>query len=243
MKAIYEPKGRAKEYAELACNLYTGCAHDCRYCWAPNVLHKTREEFHEVKLRPGILEVLERDCKRMAGDPREILFCFTCDPYPPFDKAGCLDVTTPALRICARHNMHAIVLTKAGTRAAYSFDLLKQHGFRFGTSLSFVLDEHRREWEPNAASVENRIEAIQQAHERGIQTWVSIEPVIYAAEALRVIQATAPFVDHFKIGKLNHMPEREKEIDWTGYARAAKALLESLGKSYYIKNDLRKFLD
>ena len=35
MNAIYEPKGAAREYAELACNLYTGCNHGCLYCYAP----------------------------------------------------------------------------------------------------------------------------------------------------------------------------------------------------------------
>ena len=28
---IYEPKGRAREYAPLACNLAVGCVHRCVY--------------------------------------------------------------------------------------------------------------------------------------------------------------------------------------------------------------------
>ena len=40
MKPIYEPKGKAKEYGDLAINIYTGCPHNCFYCFAPNVLHK-----------------------------------------------------------------------------------------------------------------------------------------------------------------------------------------------------------
>ena len=40
MKPIYEPKGKAKEYGDLAINIYTGCPHYCFYCFAPNVLHK-----------------------------------------------------------------------------------------------------------------------------------------------------------------------------------------------------------
>lgn len=27
MKPIYEPKGKAKEYGDLAINIYTGCPH------------------------------------------------------------------------------------------------------------------------------------------------------------------------------------------------------------------------
>ena len=37
MKIIYEPKGKALEYAPLACNLYKGCPHGCRYCYGPTL--------------------------------------------------------------------------------------------------------------------------------------------------------------------------------------------------------------
>ncbi len=32
MNVVYEPKGRAREYSELACNLYRGCTHDASVC-------------------------------------------------------------------------------------------------------------------------------------------------------------------------------------------------------------------
>ena len=32
-KAIYRPKGRAREYSPWACNLYVGCQNDCTYCF------------------------------------------------------------------------------------------------------------------------------------------------------------------------------------------------------------------
>ena len=31
MKPIYEPKGKAREYADLALNIYTGCPNGCEY--------------------------------------------------------------------------------------------------------------------------------------------------------------------------------------------------------------------
>ena len=36
MKPIYEPRGAAKEYGDLALNIYTGCPHRCFYCFAPS---------------------------------------------------------------------------------------------------------------------------------------------------------------------------------------------------------------
>ena len=38
MSIIYEPSGMAKEYSPYACNLYIGCSHRCKYCYAPHTL-------------------------------------------------------------------------------------------------------------------------------------------------------------------------------------------------------------
>lgn len=76
------------------------------------------------------------------------------------------------------------------------------------------------------------------AHQRGIPVWVSLEPVIDPEESLELIRRTAPFVDLFKVGTLNHHP-LAKAIDWAGFGAAAETLLQALGKDYYIKDDLR----
>lgn len=83
MKPIYEPKGKAKEYGDLAINIYTGCPHNCFYCFAPNVLHKDRKTFHsEVKPRENIVEAVKKQLKDENISEKLIHLCFTCDPYP-----------------------------------------------------------------------------------------------------------------------------------------------------------------
>ena len=32
-KALYTPKGAAMEYGRIGCNFYTGCPHECEYCY------------------------------------------------------------------------------------------------------------------------------------------------------------------------------------------------------------------
>jgi DNA repair photolyase len=60
MRVIYLPKGRALEYAPLAVNLYNGCPHGCRYCYAPAMMHTTRKAWHVAAVpRKGILDALE----------------------------------------------------------------------------------------------------------------------------------------------------------------------------------------
>lgn len=245
MKAIYEPRGRAAEYAPLACNLYRGCTHGCRYCYVPRCLHASKESFHaEVRERRGVLDAFARDAEKLAGDPREILFCFTSDPYPERCPSS---ATRWALMRAGLNNLRATVLTKAGKRAMRDFDILKEHGFTFGTSLVFIDDELRAKYEPHAAPVAERLTALAAAKTAGLRTWVSVEPVVVPAEALRVIALCADIVDHWKIGKLNHGPHLdgelagiEREVDWKRFYVELIGTLQSLNADYYIKADLRK---
>ena len=81
-----------------------------------------------------------------------------------------------------------------------------------------------------------KIRAIQTAHDRGIKTWVSLEPVIDPGQALRVIRELHPIVDHWKIGKINHWPGID--VDWIAFREEVRALLDDLGADYYLKKSL-----
>lgn len=238
MPIIYEPKGRAMEYSPLAANLYTGCVHGCKYCYAPAVLRKKRESFHsnDVQPRLKILERLETDCIKMTGDIRQILLCFACDPYQPIVLG---DITRDALLILEKYDMNVAILTKGGMRASRDFDILERNGWSFGTSMTFSHNNFIEEWEPRAADVNSRVEAIRLAHKMGIRTWLSLEPVISVGQTLWLISFLKGDVDHWKIGKLNHMPKIERDIDWSSFLILVEKYLA--GESYYIKKDLEAF--
>ena len=93
--------------------------------------------------------------------------------------------------------------------------------------------------EPNAAPTSERMYALREAHNKGIRTWVSLEPVYHPEDTFALIDATLGFVDCYKVGKLNYMPEA-KEVDWRKFAVEVEEKLKSTGKEYYIKSDLRK---
>ena len=234
MKAIYEPKGKAKEYAELAVNLYSGCPHKCLYCFAPKIAHKKPGDFHRnVKVRDKIIEKIDHDCIELAGlEQPPILLCFICDPYPHGYETT---VTRQAIETIKRYELNFTVLTKAGEAAERDFDLYED-GDSFGCTLTLASS-----WESEAGSHYGRVMALFHAQERGIQTWASLEPVIYPKRTLRIIERTAPFVDHYKLGKLNYHPHA-KTIDWADFTKRAVELLESLSKSYYVKESLREYL-
>jgi DNA repair photolyase len=242
-QVIYEPSGKAREYNPLACNLYSGCSHGCVYCYAPDATHQDRKRFYsEVKPRVGILEKLQIDADKLRfawlrpEDP--ILLCFTCDPYQPIDNR--LQITRQAIQILKADGLNVKILTKGGFFAERDFDLLGD-GDWFGVTLTCDNAVDSVKWEPIAALPSERIASLRHAHERGLKTWVSLEPVLYPDQVMHLIDMTHDFVDQYKVGVLNYHP-RAKEIDWPKFGRDAVAKLESVKATYYLKNDLKKYL-
>ena len=241
MNVVYEPRGRAREYSELACNLYRGCTHGCRYCYAPACMRTTGEKWHaKAEPRKDILRLLEKDAQRLQGDSRSILFCFLSDPYQPLERTERL--TRQALEIMAKHRLNNQVLTKGcADLILEDMGLMKTARTQLGITLCFADDDARRDWEPNASTVDDRLNVLKTAHKAGIFTWVSLEPVINPNHALAVIRMAHPYVNFWKVGKLNHMKEYERTVDWGKFLFDAETLLTKLGAKYYIKNDLQSF--
>ena len=237
MPIIYEPRGKAREYAPLAANLYKGCAHACVYCFAPEATFCDRKTFSSpeyIQPRPGILAALEQEARKLAGDPREILLSFTCDPYQPLEKT--MKLTRMALKDLMANNLTVTILTKGGAWGLLrDLDLLKLNP-RNAWSTTLTLDDPASslEWEPGAPLPADRIESLRLAHDAGIKTWVSFEPVIDPGAVYRLLEATADFVDFYRVGKLNYHPLAQK-INWLAFREKIEGMLKSLGKSYMFK--------
>ena len=251
LRIIYEPRGRALEYAPLAVSLYRGCSHGCTYCFAPDSTRTSIEKFQKPYYRKDSLFLLKQDCKQMfkAGDQREVLVSFTTDPYQPLNEG--IPVTRRAIEIFRRYGIHFTVLTKGGLRSTCNFDLMASRPdlCRYGTTLTFDNPEDSRYFEPNAALPHERITALTCAHDRGIRTWVSLEPVIYPEQTIHLIQVTLNhrdkcpgIVDEYRIGKINHVECNITDQEWRQFVHDAKALLDEHHCRYIFKRDLQPYL-
>lgn len=220
MRTIYKPTGAAKEYGDYALNIYTGCPHNCFYCFAPSVLHKDRAAFHtNVKPRENIVEETAHYIKSKNFTGNLVHLCFTCDPYP----TGYDDSTTrEIIKLLKSSGNHVQILTKGNGSA--DFDLLDGEDW-YGITL-----------DGSEGIAPKRAEILLEAHEKGIKTWVSFEPVVNAETVLSQIELVAPFVDKVKIGKLNYHPS---DINWKEFGTKAETLCKKLGVNYYIKDSLR----
>ncbi len=189
--------------------------------------------------RANIIERLRKDAPQAAlTSPKgDVLLCFTCDPYQPIDTIHRL--TRQAIEILHDNNFTVAILTKGGKRAERDFDLLSPKD-SFAVTLTFLDEQNSIKWEPKAAIPEERIESLKKAHDLGIKTWVSLEPVINPDATMEVIRQTHTFVDLYKVGKINYH-KIEESIDWSMFLRNVKTILEAYGSQYYIKKDLRVY--
>lgn len=230
MKVVYEPKGPAREYSELAVSLYRGpCPCRCRYCYAPNIMRLKGEKLalwlaSEFGPRKNILKMLESDCRKLQaqGDEREILASFMHDlpRYP--------SVLFDAMMIFSNYGRRITVLTKRPTLMRGRLEYFREHGFRLATSLSWRDDEFRLSWEPYADSVRDRIEMLREARAHGVGTWVSVEPVIDPEQALGAVESVMSLTDEIRVGGMNattvELRQIKKTMDWVKFVADLKAL-------------------
>lgn len=237
MKPIYKPSGKAKEYGDYAINIYTGCPHSCYYCYAPSVLHKGKSAFGtDVMPREGIVDAVAKQLLTGGIKDKLIHLCFTCDPYPVNHDTT---ATREIINIIKNTGNHVQILTK-GSDITRDFDLLDSSDWFGATYTGYDSVFNRSSTEPLASPPYIRLNALKIAHNCGINTWVSMEPVISAMDVLNILELKPDYIDRYKIGKLNYYPS---DINWKAFGTRAEQICKANHLDYYIKDDLRREME
>lgn len=210
-KTIYEPKGKAGEYAKYACNFYNGCSNGCNYCYLKKgVLSKTLGgDFPTLKKcfkdESHALEIFEKELKANLQELQNhgLFFSFTTDPMLP----ETINLTLRAMQLCCFSDIPIKILTKCVDFVynvgeinfkKVSFEQLF-FLFKSNISIGFTLTGND-ELELNASTNAERIEAMRKLHKAGIKTFASIEPIINVDSSLKMINEAIGYCDLFKIG-------------------------------------------
>jgi DNA repair photolyase len=123
-----------------------------------------------------------------ADGNRAVIYCSTTDPYQVLfhpDPVKRKELATAAERlvvrslelILGRSTLNVRILTRSPL-AKRDFDLFKKFGKRllFGMSLPTLRDDLARIYEPKAPSPTQRLAALKQAKEAGLQVYVAMAP-------------------------------------------------------------------
>jgi len=211
-KLIYQPKGKAREYAPWACNLFNGCSNRCSYCYNRHgrgkaLLGKDEPTPKGNRAIDDMLLLYEKELllykDRILADGKGLFFSFVSDPMLKETWFYYIGVMVRAMLA----NIPCVMLTKCVPNDKCMNFLATCKGIKVGFTLTGC-----DELEPGASTNHERIECIKYLAEHETKTWASIEPVISITQSFKMIQeAYCAGCREFKIGllsgKKNYTPE------------------------------------
>ena len=211
--------GRSRvEYAGRSANLYVGCAHDCKYCYArPYSIRRRWVEddaaWSIVRPVADMLDHIRRETKRRPERLGEVHLCFMTDLFMYDPETGDCheEIALDTLSAISALNSAGVPVSTL-TKGVYPFDdvdwLHPQN--RYGITVVSLNEDFRAEWEPGAAPIRRRIESREALADDGMRTWVSIEPyptpnIDPTAGNIIELLENLPFVDEVVLGKMNYV--------------------------------------
>ncbi len=155
--------------SKLTFNPYTGCDHNCFYCYASSYIPK----FYSCRPKKDLISKLRREASRLRGEIVSI--ANSSDPYPNIEAK--LGLTRKCLEILSVSNCRIQIITKS-TLVTRDVDLLKRTAATVALTITTEDDNIARLMEPNAPLPTKRIETAKILIEEGIPVSARIDPII-----------------------------------------------------------------
>ncbi len=182
-------------------NPYTGCQHNCTYCYARFMKRFTGHkepwgQFVDVKVNAP--ELLRKEITRKT--PARVWVSGVCDPYQPLE--GKYRLTRQCLEILVENNWPVSIQTRSPLVLRDLDILAESKGLEVGLSITTADDSIRKIFEPNAPPIQSRINALAELHQAGLRTFVMIAPILPHAEPLG--ELLAGNVDYVLTDRMNY---------------------------------------
>lgn len=200
---VLKPSGTGFEWC---INQYHGCAHGCLYCYGMTIGRMNYADWIQSKPRKDVIQNLQKDIhnlrqSNLLGKVRDIFVGSVTDSYQPLELEHKL--TGQIIEILIQNELPFTILTKSNL-ILRDIDLLKSYKqCRAGITLTSLDDSFRKTLEPGTGRCDNRIQVLQILKKNGIQTYVSVEPIMPVREAdpIAIVQKVRDVVDLFEFGK------------------------------------------
>lgn len=154
---------------KLTFNPYTGCDHQCIYCYATSYI----PNFRDCKPKKELLTTLKREAAKLCGET--ISLSNSSDPYPRAEASEGL--TRRCLEILVESNCKIQIITKSNL-VTRDDDLLVRVPSTVALTITTDDDALAKILEPFAPSPSQRLRAAQDLLKAGIPVVVRIDPII-----------------------------------------------------------------
>ncbi|HTO22070.1 MAG TPA: radical SAM protein, partial [Spirochaetia bacterium] len=159
---------------------YMACGHGCAYCDGRAERYWVQGEFdRDIVVRENIAALLAREVPRLRERAPVALGSGITDAYQPLERSRGL--TAECARILAEHDLPACVLTKSSlvARDLDTWDAVNRRaGFILNLSIATLDESVRRQFEPGASSIAERLETVRAFRARGIPVGVMAMPLL-----------------------------------------------------------------
>ncbi|MBI9031339.1 radical SAM protein [bacterium] len=233
------------EYGDYTINHVLGCYHGCLYpCYAFLLAKrfgkvKSYEEWCEPAIVGNALTLLRKEIPKMKDRITSVQLCFTTDPFM-LGYPEVIEMSIKIIDMLNKNDIPVVALTK-GILPTKLEDYSKSN--IYGITLISLDEDFRKIMEPNAASYSDRINSLRYLHEKGFNTWVSIEPYptpnIIEQDIYKILDEIN-FVDKIIFGRLHY---NSKVSQYKGYKEFYNELADIVvkycidnGIDYHIKN-------
>lgn len=200
------------EYSDFCINHVEGCSHGCRFpCYAMMLkkrcgVIKSYQDWIKPKLVLNALELLEKEIPKYKDKIKFVHLCFSTDPFM-YKQPEVINLTLKIIERLNRDNIRCVVLTKG----VYPKDLknIKRYGDKseYGITLVSLDSDYKERIEPHSAPFKKRIKSLKRLHNKGLKTWISMEPYptpnIVKQDIHKILEKIS-FVDKIIFGKLNY---------------------------------------
>jgi len=232
------------EYGDFTINHAEGCAHGCKYpCYAFLMAKrfgkvKNYQEWIEPKIVGNALELLDKELSRYRARIKSVHLCFSTDPFM-YDFREIKDLSLQIIDRLNKNSIKCTVLTK-GILPLELAELSPEN--EYGITLVTLDEKYRQKYEPYAAPISERLEALYRLYLKGKKTWISIEPYptpnIMEQDFETILKAVT-FADKIIFGRLNYNSEVSKYPRYKSFfnqlSERCVDFCRAHGKEYHIK--------
>ena len=207
---------------KLTFNPYTGCDHNCLYCYASSYI----PNFKDCHPKKNLIAVLRREAAKLRGET--ISISNSSDPYPRIESSECL--TRRCLEVLAGCNCRIQIITKSNV-VARDHDLLSRVPATVSLTITTDNEFLSRIIEPNAPLPSQRIRAAQDLIEAGVPVSVRIDPIIPRVndQTQKLIKTLADIgVKHVTCSTYKAKPD-----NWKRLSQALPKVMEQLKTLYF----------
>jgi DNA repair photolyase len=200
-----------KEWAEHTINCISGCANDCRYCYAKVIAkrfgRKTDENWKEMEIRK---KDVEKNYGRYNG---RVMFPSSHDIInEPHVREACFSVIGKLLD----SGNELLITTKPDLSVVK--DIMEDfHRYRDNIQFRFTItsknDDLLSFWEPNAPCFDERLESLILTYKEGFRTSVSVEPFLDEDPSTLVGKLEPYTTGTIWIGSMNYIKRTGIPVD------------------------------